>query len=465
MNNNHSKKNSRRNTDHSKLNDQELLNLIKAEFYRIQPKGCWDFFKQSKNIPCLPTLQKRFNKTYNEILILAGIPDEELNFVRRDKKIYLQQLKMVADKLGHPPSAKEFNKQGYCSATLRKLFGSYNNALRSAGLEINMTRKKITYNKSELKKQYLNLSKKLGNPASCNDLDNAKDLPNSSSFPLRFGGMKGLKETAGMAPSTHGPKPKYSKELIIKMLMDECNKLGRCLTVAEINSNPSLPTHVTILKYFKTTSIVDVWKEVLDKSLDQNTIRNNNKSTAKSINQSNIQMIQAGKKGESIVSHELDFLDKDKYIVYNDINLLSNGRTQQIDHLVIGPNGIFHIETKNWSGEINIDRLGIWSQVKGSVYRQKENPTGQVLRHEEIIYEILDKKYSINSLIVFSNKKTRISGKHNNPIPIIKSDILLHYIKSHVSKIHLSIKDIEEIKKLIESSIISRTEDGSSLVS
>lgn len=56
--------------------------------------------------------------------------------------------------------------------------------------------------------------------------------------------------------------------------------------------------------------------------------------------------------GEKSVATILSFLPSDKYKIVNDILIKSNGRTIQIDHLVISIYGIFVIETKNYKGWI-----------------------------------------------------------------------------------------------------------------
>ena len=56
---------------------------------------------------------------------------------------------------------------------------------------------------------------------------------------------------------------RYSKAIITKMLQDECARLGKKPTRKEIDENKDLPTVATILKYFDTTKIGDVWNEVL----------------------------------------------------------------------------------------------------------------------------------------------------------------------------------------------------------
>ena len=56
--------------------------------------------------------------------------------------------------------------------------------------------------------------------------------------------------------------------------------------------------------------------------------------------------------GEKLVGDELDKLDKTKYKVINDLTIIVDGLTHQIDHIVVSRFGIFVIETKQYSGYI-----------------------------------------------------------------------------------------------------------------
>lgn len=56
-----------------------------------------------------------------------------------------------------------------------------------------------------------------------------------------------------------------------------------------------------------------------------------------------------GAKGEEWVAHELAFLSSE-YTVFNGFHL-ANGK-QNFDHIVVGPAGIFVVETKNWKGSV-----------------------------------------------------------------------------------------------------------------
>jgi len=56
-----------------------------------------------------------------------------------------------------------------------------------------------------------------------------------------------------------------------------------------------------------------------------------------------------GAKGEEWVAHELAFLNAD-YTVFNGLRLA--GGKQNFDHIVVGPSGVFVVETKNWKGSV-----------------------------------------------------------------------------------------------------------------
>ncbi len=56
-----------------------------------------------------------------------------------------------------------------------------------------------------------------------------------------------------------------------------------------------------------------------------------------------------GAKGEEWVAHELAFLSSD-YTVFNGLRL--GGGKQNFDHIVVGPAGVFVVETKNWKGSV-----------------------------------------------------------------------------------------------------------------
>jgi len=111
--------------------------------------------------------------------------------------------------------------------------------------------------------------------------------------------------------------------------------------------------------------------------------------------------------GEKSVAFFLSMLDKDKYKILNNVMLEINGKTTQIDHVVVSNYGIFVIETKNYKGWIlGNEYEDYWTQV---IYKRKEklyNPIKQNYGHVQALREHLKDFPSINmhSIIVFTTK-------------------------------------------------------------
>lgn len=248
------------------MEKEELLKLIKEEFYRIKPQWCSDFFyNRDKRIPCLPSLQKMFDgATYNEILMLAGVQEDDLNFVRRDKDKCLDRLRKIIEKLGYIPNPYKFNKMGCSLSIIVKYFGSWENAVREAGYKEYECKElaEVKENNAELLQMYIEYSNNIGRPATIRELDDSDEIYNAGVFSIRFGGMNELRKLAGFEIYDRSPR-KYTKESISNVLIDKIIKNNRLLTVKQIDEDSDLPALATILKYFKTTKISEVNKEIL----------------------------------------------------------------------------------------------------------------------------------------------------------------------------------------------------------
>lgn len=365
----------------SNLSNQELLDIIYREYMRIKPKNHKEFYDKN----CLPSttvLRKRFNMKYNDILLMAGVPEEYLYIHQRPESYYINLLNDVAKKLGHCPTRKELEQFGQSSSVYIKRFGSYTNALKLVGLSPIYARNQ-NVNRTILLNLYKDLCNKLGRAATANDINNSNLPYKATTFAKYFGGLNNLREEAGFPKENRGMgRKKYTKELILHLLIYEYINNEGPLTIQEIEKNDQLPAVATILKYFRTGKITEVWNEVSAEAVKQ--LKNND------IKKLNAKKHPTGVIGENNVSHNLKFLDP-KFTVYNNINIFSElyNESQQIDHLVIGPTGIFVLETKHLYGEITVKNNNLWEQYTNSTFRHVENPTGQVMRHENLIKSII----------------------------------------------------------------------------
>lgn len=161
-----------------------------------------------------------------------------------------------------------------------------------------------------------------------------------------------------------------------------------------------------------------------------------------------------GKAGEFWVRQELNKLNSNIYKVINDITIIVEGVTHQIDHIVVSKLGIFVIETKQYNG-----------YIKGNEYDKKwiqnnkiyiNNPIHQNYGHIKSLEKILDLSENkfISIVCIPSTAKVNVKSKSHiaridNLNKIILSytcDILPDYnnIYNKILSLKISDKNIEK---------------------
>ncbi len=159
--------------------------------------------------------------------------------------------------------------------------------------------------------------------------------------------------------------------------------------------------------------------------------------------------------GERRVAKQLEKLPPDSYKVLNDVMVINDGISSQIDHVVISPYGVFVIETKNFTGWIHgNEKSDYWTQT---IYKSKNkfrNPIKQNWGHVYALIETL-KDYDKDIFI---------------PIVLFAGDAELKNIKAGTDVIYgfklyrtimkykdnkLTASDIETIYDTIEKNTVS----------
>lgn len=96
-----------------------------------------------------------------------------------------------------------------------------------------------------------------------------------------------------------------------------------------------------------------------------------------------------GQPGEEKVSSFLAENLPDGYVILNSPRLYYHGATFDIDHVVIGPNGVFVIETKNMQGTIQGGIMGNWVQERNRTGKFRKvkigNPANQVNQYGKVV--------------------------------------------------------------------------------
>lgn len=120
-----------------------------------------------------------------------------------------------------------------------------------------------------------------------------------------------------------------------------------------------------------------------------------------------------GAVGERQVSAKLNpaLFGKVEHKQINNLTLVDeSGKSHQIDHVEIRENGIFCIETKNYSGWIfGNENQQMWTQTLYNEKHQFYNPIKQNRSHIYYLGKALGGKYKVNSVIVMTqNNADRI---------------------------------------------------------
>lgn len=116
--------------------------------------------------------------------------------------------------------------------------------------------------------------------------------------------------------------------------------------------------------------------------------------------------LRSGRRGEKAVAKELGRLRKKDYVVLNDLLLpTANGKTSQVDHVVVSTRGIFVIETKNHAGRISgSEQAQYWQQHLSNRSQGFYNPILQNRGHLRAIRRHLPKLDAdlFSTMVVFT---------------------------------------------------------------
>jgi hypothetical protein len=108
-----------------------------------------------------------------------------------------------------------------------------------------------------------------------------------------------------------------------------------------------------------------------------------------------------GARGEEKVAGILAGLP-DGYHVFNDVSSAAG----QIDHVVVGPAGVFAVETKNWSSAVTFENGSVFAGGRAP----SRSPLDQVRREADAVYALLRRsgwKGEVTPLLVFASDTFR----------------------------------------------------------
>ena len=159
-----------------------------------------------------------------------------------------------------------------------------------------------------------------------------------------------------------------------------------------------------------------------------------------------------GLRGERRVTDNISKKLGSEHSLFNDV-VFKDGRRENIDHIIVGPRGVFAIETKN-------------TQRAFTVYGDTWNgfvrsPSSQAKRHARRVYDVLRNANfrdgqipMVNAIVVLANRKAKPDVKVNPylcKVIMIKNEAdtsLYEYVMAQ--DIQYSTKEIDEIVDILQ---------------
>jgi hypothetical protein len=140
-----------------------------------------------------------------------------------------------------------------------------------------------------------------------------------------------------------------------------------------------------------------------------------------------------GVEGENRVTQVLMSRLNDNYYLANDVLYINDrGNKENIDHVVLGPKGVFAIETKHWSGKVTCER-SYWKVP----FRLKRSPSSQAMGNASWvnkaikasgIFETLN--VWVKPIVVFSNPDVKLETIEPE-VEVVTLDKLVNFITSY----------------------------------
>jgi hypothetical protein len=182
-----------------RYSDEELLDEIHKLTSELgHPPSLAEFREQGKY--SASTYYSRFG-SWNEAIEEAGYDSNEPDSKISEENL-VEELQRLADELDQRPTASDMNKQGrYWRSTYRNEFGSWNNALEAAGFESENIGATIT--DEELIQEINRIAKELDETPGFKDMENIGEY-DPTTYSQHFGSWTDALKSAGFEPDNRG---------------------------------------------------------------------------------------------------------------------------------------------------------------------------------------------------------------------------------------------------------------------
>lgn len=149
-----------------------------------------------------------------------------------------------------------------------------------------------------------------------------------------------------------------------------------------------------------------------------------------------------GLAGEWKVARALADSLGDRWTIINDLNLKGATGKSQVDHLLLGPWGIYCIETKNWNTAA-CDEQGQWLRYQNNLWVPQKSPTEQLLKKLVILQDLLQEgDVVVQGILVFASP-----GKFDFSQAVLPPGIKVMGLPGLLQYLNLQEKEVDRYSK------------------
>ena len=159
---------------------------------------------------------------------------------------------------------------------------------------------------------------------------------------------------------------------------------------------------------------------------------------------------RSGLSGEMKVSETLTAGLSSEFSLFDDV-VLKNWEKSNIDHIVVGPTGVFAIETKNNKGKISYYQDN-WEGIEGKPSVQARVNAMRIRKILEASTDLKLRTPFIQGVVVFANKKAILEErKPPDRVKVLRNEGLAGFLMNQPRK--LAAQDIDSIEMEIDKNI------------
>ena len=134
----------------------------------------------------------------------------------------------------------------------------------------------------------------------------------------------------------------------------------------------------------------------------------------------------------------------DEYVVVNDVSK----RFGNIDHVVIGPTGVYVVDSKNWKGTVKADGNGeLLLNGKLPTKPPIKRMMGAVMDFQGKLKALTEQDPFVRGLMVFPMSYVEANFGTTRHIHCLRGEKLLEYIQDKTFSKGMKAEDIQRIKK------------------